>query len=126
MRIPFDMTVLDCTFILVSLFLGVWTLFMLPNYVLSGTDHITISADSKAIGRYSFEENRIVEAEGPLGRTIVEIKNQEVRIVSSPCPNKTCVHMGAFGKNGGFLLCLPNKILIHNTQKSLDVDAVTR
>lgn len=46
---------------------------------------------------------------GSNGYTLeIKIKNGEVRVVSSDCPDHSCVRMGAIGKGGrNFIACVP-------------------
>lgn len=57
---------------------------------------------------YSARKNGIHSVQGELGETIFEIKDGKVRIIDSPCPNKTCVHQGWHSP----LVCLPNNVII--------------
>jgi len=68
------------------------------------------AADERLL--YGFGAERIVEVEGPLGRTRVVIEEDGVRIASSPCPDKLCVHMGAIRKPGQWIACLPNRVFV--------------
>jgi hypothetical protein len=56
---------------------------------------------------------------GPLGDTIVEIKDGRARVKSSPCVNQSCVNSGAIHRKGQWLACLPNGIFVRvsGTQK---------
>jgi hypothetical protein len=49
---------------------------------------------------------------GPLGMTRVSFRGGEVLIEDSPCPTRSCVHMGAMGRDGQWLACLPNHVLV--------------
>ena len=66
--------------------------------------------------------DRIVEVEGPLGRTVIELRQEKVRIKDSPCPTKQCVKQGWI--EHGALVCLPNKVVITIGNDSDDVDTV--
>jgi len=61
---------------------------------------------------YPLSVDRDLRIAGPLGDTLVEIKDKTVRIVDSPCPNKTCIAAGAIGKPGQWLACLPNQVFV--------------
>ncbi|MDR1253243.1 MAG: NusG domain II-containing protein [Treponema sp.] len=52
-----------------------------------------------------------VTVAGPLGETIVEIKNGTARILSSPCTNQTCVAAGIIHSPGQWTACLPNRVM---------------
>jgi hypothetical protein len=49
---------------------------------------------------------------GPLGDTIIEIKDGKARITASPCENKTCISAGAIDSAGAFVACLPNRVIL--------------
>lgn len=57
---------------------------------------------------YSAELAGTYKVPGELGNTIFEIKEGRVRIIDSPCPNKTCISQGWHNP----LVCLPNKVMI--------------
>lgn len=57
---------------------------------------------------YSADKDGIYKVEGPLGITTFEIKNSRVRIIDSPCQNKTCINQGWHSP----LVCLPNNVII--------------
>lgn len=82
---------------------------------------VKIEVNGKNYGVYSLSENRIISVEGPLGKTVIEIKDRKVRVVSSACPNKLCVHQGFV--NRGSIICLPNRVVI--TIGRSPVDGIT-
>ena len=57
---------------------------------------------------YAATANGAYKVAGELGETTFEIKDGRVRIIDSPCPNKTCVAQGWHNP----LVCLPNKVMI--------------
>ncbi len=57
---------------------------------------------------YSASQNGTYTVAGELGPTTFEIKDGRVRIIDSPCPNKTCISQGWHNP----LVCLPNKVMI--------------
>ena len=57
---------------------------------------------------YEATANGVYSVVGELGETSFEIKDGRVRIIDSPCPNKTCVAQGWHNP----LVCLPNKVMI--------------
>ena len=57
---------------------------------------------------YAATANGVYKVAGELGETTFEIKDGRVRIIDSPCPNKTCVAQGWHNP----LVCLPNKVMI--------------
>ncbi len=84
-----------------------------------GNDVLEVDADGREYA-YSLSENGLYDFEGPLGTTVIEIKDGRARIVSSPCPNGTCMKAGW----SSTLCCLPNKIIAVSTASG-DVDAIS-
>ncbi|HDQ14404.1 MAG TPA: NusG domain II-containing protein [Sediminispirochaeta sp.] len=76
---------------------------------------------------YSLDTDRKIEVEGPLGTTVVRIRDGKAAIVDSPCPNKLCVQAGEQEKHGDWSACMPNKIFLQIEGGSSDgeVDAAT-
>lgn len=70
-------------------------------------------------------EKEILVIEGPLGESRVEIVGDKVRMLDSPCPDKTCVRMGCIGTPGQSVVCIPNQIVITVTGETDGFDAVT-
>jgi len=61
---------------------------------------------------YPMSPDREISVAGPLGETRVVIRDKSVRIVDSPCPNKTCIASGAIAEPNQWLACLPNRVLV--------------
>jgi hypothetical protein len=53
-----------------------------------------------------------VTVAGPLGDTVVELRDGRARVVASPCTNQICVAAGAIQSHGQWIACLPNKVLV--------------
>jgi hypothetical protein len=101
--------------------------FLLPGWVLSSGTAVEIYSGEKFMGRYPLQEDRKISVTGPLGVTEVEIRDGRARVVSSPCPHKTCVRMGEIGSAGGLIACVPNKVVIKIGRGEPDgLDAVSR
>jgi hypothetical protein len=127
MKIKGYMTLADWALMTVILALAGLMFLMIPRWVLSGGTGVEVYASNKIVGRYSLQQDRLVEVSGPLGKTIVQIKDGRARINSSPCPNKICVHMGEFGTEGGILVCVPNEVVVRvGNEQAEGLDAVSR
>lgn len=68
---------------------------------------VKVNADGRHY-EYSAKQDGIYKVGGPLGITTFEIKDGRVRIIDSPCPNKTCINQGWHSP----LVCLPNNVII--------------
>jgi len=75
----------------------------------------------------SFGSDERVEVEGPLGVTVVELSGGTARVVSSPCPHRLCVKMGAVSAPGRSVVCVPNRVAATVVGDGpASTDAVTR
>jgi hypothetical protein len=54
----------------------------------------------------------LIHVAGPLGDTVVELRNSGARVLSSPCANQLCVASGAVHVRGQWIACLPNRVLV--------------
>jgi hypothetical protein len=61
---------------------------------------------------YPLSVDRDISIAGPLGDTHIAIRSKTVRIVDSPCPNKTCIASGAIAEPNQWIACLPNRVLV--------------
>jgi len=61
-------------------------------------------------------KNKILE-KSQIKKTKVRIKSNEVKILSSPCPNKTCVQSAPLKKVGDWNACLPNQVFVYIKEK---------
>jgi hypothetical protein len=62
--------------------------------------------------RFPVSTDRIERFAGPLGDTVVAISGGTVRVLDSPCPDKTCVAAGPISRTGQFIACLPNRVSV--------------
>jgi len=72
------------------------------------------------------DKNRVVSVEGPQGKTVVEIKDHQVRVIESPCNNKLCIQTGWV--RSGAVVCLPNRVVVtlgNPAKHKKTVDATT-
>jgi hypothetical protein len=61
---------------------------------------------------FPLDSDRTVAVPGPLGDTVVQIRQGQARVLSSPCPEKICVRSGAIARPGQWIACLPNRVFI--------------
>lgn len=98
-----------------------------PSIISSKGEWVRVLVDNEVVGVYSLNDNRTITLKGPLGDTEVIIEDGRARILSSPCPGKHCIMMGSIDKQGGALICAPNKVVVISTDRGQTrLDAVTR
>jgi hypothetical protein len=101
--------------------------FVASRLFTSAGSAVEIRSGDDLIITHPLEEDKIVEINGPLGTAIIEISNKHVRVVSAPCNDKICMHMGSIGRLGGVLVCIPNRVWVTVVNNKNDsVDAMTR
>ncbi len=106
MRIKlFDYFAIITSIAIITLFL----VFSLENQSRKLQAHIV---SSSAEWYYPLDENRTINIRGPLGTTIIEIKDNGSRVIDSPCPDKICILQGIIRESGQWIACLPNQVLI--------------
>ena len=60
---------------------------------------------------YPLSEDRTITVDGPLGATVIQIKERKVTFLSSPCAGQDCVHHAPLCRGGATSACLPNQVL---------------
>lgn len=89
-----------------------------------------ISADGKIVERIDLQgltQQKEFSVQGPLGSTVVQVRDGEARIVSSPCPDKICIRMGWLKSSGQSAVCVPNHILLHIvSEENNQIDSISR
>ncbi len=128
MRLPqIETTTGDKLLILFLLILAGAMVYWLPGVIRSKGAWVEALVDNKVVGVYSLNEDRTIAIKGPLGVTEVKIENGRASILRSPCPGKYCIGMGPLGKEGGALICVPNRVVVRTTGSGgQGLDAVTR
>jgi hypothetical protein len=89
---------------------------------------VHIEVEGRPLYVLPIEKDRMLTVDGPQGKTIIEIKQQKLRVKDSPCPKKQCVKHGWIER--GIIVCLPNKVVItignESDEDNTVVDAITR
>lgn len=96
----------------IALAMGVITLFSVQAYTGAGnSSEVSIQADGKNF-LYPLDQDTQFSVSGPIGETTIQIKNHEVRVVSSPCRDKICIAAGWLAHTGQWTACLPNRVFV--------------
>lgn len=106
----------DIIIFLIYVALTVLSLAFIPR----GSSTLEVSTESGGYA-YSMDSDGIYSFPGPLGETEIEIRDGRARVVSSPCPGKTCIESGW----SRTLCCLPNKVIAVVTGDEGGPDAVS-
>ena len=75
---------------------------------------------------YPLKEDREERVKGPLGDTLVMIKDGRAYIQDSPCPDKLCVHMPSISRSSQWIACLPNRVFLRvRGESGQDIDRLS-
>ena len=69
-----------------------------------------VTVDGREIGRYPLRKSGTFSLNG--GTNILVVENGEAWVSEADCPDKVCMGMGKISRNGEFIACLPNHLLI--------------
>ena len=115
----------DVILLFLLLAISISGLIFIDNVMPQGTE-VIIDVNGKQVYMLQLNTDKSVKVKGPLGDTLVEIRDGKVRITESPCPNKICIKQGWIKR--GAIVCLPNRIVVRvNSTKdgNRKVDAIT-
>ncbi|MEE0944691.1 MAG: NusG domain II-containing protein [Clostridia bacterium] len=83
-------------------------------------EKVRVSANGEVIGEYSLDKDCTIDINGT---NVLVIKGGKAFMQEADCPDKLCIKQGAIDKNGGSIICLPNKVVIESKSGA---DAVSR
>ena len=108
----------DIILIVVVLLLVALTIFFALR---SDADEADVYVDGKLVYKLDLQKDASVEILD--GKMHIEVQNGKVFVSESDCKNQLCVHASPIGKEGGVIVCLPNKVVIQIVSR--EVDAIT-
>ncbi|MBE0599470.1 MAG: NusG domain II-containing protein [Desulfuromonadales bacterium] len=75
-------------------------------------ERLLVERDGRLLFTAPLAADREVSLSGPLGQTVLVIRQGGARIVRSPCPHQDCLAMGPARHHGDLLACVPNRLLV--------------
>ncbi len=77
----------------------------------SQTDHgsIRITVSGQEFGVYPLNEDRKIRINDT---NTCRIKDGMAKMIEATCPDHLCLHQSAIDERGGFIICLPNEVVI--------------
>ena len=86
---------------------------------------LRITVNGETYGIYDITEDQEIKINDT---NICQIENGKVRMTGADCPDQICVHTAEISKEGGSIICLPNRIVLEiisevpeNTGEKVDV-----
>lgn len=70
-------------------------------------------------------DSKTLEVKGPLGISVIQVEGEQIRMLSSPCPDKLCVKQDWIAKPGEVVVCVPNEISV-SLEGDDGLDAIIR
>ncbi len=97
-----------------TLLLGGIFVVLLTLKLWSGdlADKAIIRSGGKIFREVTLSRDQQIEVPGPLGVSIISIKDRKARITSDPSPRQYCVRQGWLQQAGEIAICLPNQVSI--------------
>ena len=92
------------------LLLAALLLFAVTRLNRTGGAEAVVTVDGTEIGRYPLDRPGTFPLNG--GSNILTIENGEAWVSEANCPDKICMGMGKISRNGEFIACLPNRLLV--------------
>ena len=66
--------------------------------------------------------NKTYEVEGDNGKVVIEVLDNQIRVVEENSPYHLCSKQGFISNSGQSIICLPNKIIIELPNNELDTE----
>lgn len=115
---PLDLFIIFITVILIALYV----VLILPTNKSNSFVHVEVEGEKYI---YDLNTDREFKIRGPLGDSTINIEKSKVSIISSPCKNKTCIHIGEINKSNQSTACLPNRLIITIEGEVDEVDTIS-
>ena len=88
-------------------------------------EYAEISTSGGPPQRLELATDAVVEIEGRLGASTIEVRAGRVRFTDSPCVGRQCIHAGWLSRSGQVAACLPNGVVVEVGGGRREFDAVT-
>ena len=69
-----------------------------------------VTVDGEEVGRYPLKKSGTFSLNG--GSNILVVEDGMAWVSEASCPDKVCMGMGKISKNGEFIACLPNRLIV--------------
>ena len=101
----------DIILAILLLVLGFGLLALLQRFSVPGNS-VAVTVDGALQGVYDLSENRTVHIESANGHNTMEIRDGQVSMTESDCPNGDCLEFGSISQTNQMIVCLPNKVVL--------------
>lgn len=123
-RILKELTPYDWMLLAILLVVSLSGFFFARIISANSSDIIIVEVNGRVVYKLSLLNDTEVKVKGPLGITVIEVKEGKVRVKDSPCPEKICIRQG--WTDHGAIVCVPNRVVITiGAEKDRALDAIT-
>lgn len=115
--------------LILVIFVGFILFFLYKQFLIDNKKgKVLLIITEKERYKYSLDDNKFIEINGKIGKTIIEIKDNKFRFKDSSCLNKNCVKTGWVSIVNYPVICLPNMVTayIESEKEQNDFDIITR
>lgn len=116
----------DILILLAALLFTGWlyTNFWFDSKHQGQADRLLIQYADNEPQEYSLSKAQIINIDGHIGSSLIEIKQGRARFIQSSCRNQLCVFHGWLSVTGDTTACLPNRISISLQGNRSEYDAI--
>ncbi|WP_047395477.1 NusG domain II-containing protein [Chitinibacter sp. ZOR0017] len=100
---------------LLALCVLLWAVLTHWSWQQPGATRVRIYQDGQLYAELDLLAQRTLAVPGPLGTTVVEVRQGKARIAQDPSPRQYCVKAGWLQQAGQAAICLPNRTSIELT-----------
>ncbi len=113
----------DKILFVVIFILSCLTLFLMTRWNPAGQQAV-IEINGHPYSKLNLLEPQHSFIPGKLGTMTITVRDGQIAVTESPCPQQVCVHSGAIYRSGELLVCVPNRVVIRipgHSNNSLDM-----
>ncbi len=120
------LTPADILIIISAVFLSTWLyyFFWFDNNQQGKADTLLVQYAESLPQEYPLNQDQIINIQGHIGPSLIEIKQGKARFIHSSCRNQFCVFHSWLSVSGDTTACLPNRISISLKGTSSQYDAI--
>ncbi len=90
-------------------------------------DRALVDMAGQVLHDVALDDDQTLVVTGPLGTSVILIRDGRARIASAPCPGQICVARGWLSRSGDVAACVPNRTLLRLTGDAPRIlDGITR
>lgn len=122
----------DKLLILVIIIISLTSLGFIGKKGIGYSDkYISVQVNGEEYKKITFDKSMIgkkIPIETEFGYNVLEIGDEEVRVVEASCPDELDVKQGSISESGEIIVCLPNRLIIEikGTEETEKPDYISR